>query len=110
MLTQNGLSVKIFADGADLAGIRALAANPLIEGFTTNPTLMRQAGIGDYEAFSRDVLEIIGDAPISLEVFSDDLTEMERQARKLAALGGNVYVKIPVTNTKGVTTTDVVRT
>jgi transaldolase len=109
MVTQNELSVKIFADGADLAGIRALAENPLIKGFTTNPTLMRQAGIADYEAFSREVLSVIGDAPISLEVFSDELEEMERQARRLAALGSNVYVKIPVTNTKRVSTTDLVR-
>ncbi len=110
MVAQNELSVKVFADGADLAGIRALAENPLIKGFTTNPTLMRQVGIADYEAFSREVLEIIGEAPISLEVFSDDLLEMERQARKLAALGGNVYVKIPITNTQQLSTMGLVHT
>ncbi|MGZ6982979.1 MAG: transaldolase [Ilumatobacteraceae bacterium] len=110
MVAHNDLSVKVFADGADLAGIRALIENPLIKGFTTNPTLMRQAGIADYLAFSREVLEVIGDAPISLEVFSDELPEMERQARKLAALGGNVYVKIPITNTERLSTMDLVHT
>lgn len=92
---------KIFADGADLRGMLEYAANPLIKGFTTNPTLMRQAGITDYEAFARDVLTHITDRPISFEVFSDEFDEMKRQAHKLAALGLNVVVKIPVTNTRG---------
>lgn len=95
------LSIKIFADGADLAGMLEYRDNPLIRGFTTNPTLMRQAGITDYEKFAREVLSHITEHPISFEVFSDEFDEMERQARKLAALGPNVVVKIPVTNTRG---------
>lgn len=94
------LQVKIFADGADLKGIATLAANPLIQGFTTNPTLMRKAGVTDYQAFSREVLQIVGTRPVSFEVFSDDFAEMEKQAREIASWGANVYVKIPVTNTK----------
>jgi transaldolase len=93
--------VKIFADGADKARIMELYANPLIKGFTTNPTLMHQVGITDYEGFARDLLASITDRPISLEVFSDDFTEMERQALKIGSWGENVFVKIPVTNTSG---------
>jgi transaldolase len=95
------LKIKIFADGADLAGIRTLRQNPLVKGFTTNPTLMKQSGITDYLGFSKEVVEVIDGLPISLEVFSDDFVEMNRQALKLASLGPNVYVKIPITNTKG---------
>jgi transaldolase len=95
------LRVQIFADGADLAAIKALALNPLIKGFTTNPTLMRASGITDYEAFAREVLPIVGDRPISFEVFADDFAEMIRQGRRIAAWGRNVYVKIPVTDTQG---------
>jgi transaldolase len=95
------LKVKVFADGADLAGITELYRNPIISGFTTNPTLMRQAGIDDYESFARAVLDAVPDRPISFEVFSDDWDEMERQAAKIASWGPNVYVKIPVTNTSG---------
>jgi len=95
------LGVKIFADGADKADILRLYANPEIKGFTTNPTLMRKAGITDYEAFAKDILSSITDRPISFEVFSDDMVEMERQALKIAAWGANVYVKIPVSNTLG---------
>ncbi len=95
------LRVKIFADGADLPGIAALAANPLIKGFTTNPTLMRQAGVHDYERFARELLALVPDRPISLEVFSDDFHEMEKQARRIAEWGPNVFVKVPVTNTAG---------
>ena len=95
------LKVKIFADGADRGGMLELYSNPLIKGFTTNPTLMRNAGITDYEAFARDIVTAIPDRPISLEVFSDDFDEMERQARRIASWGENVYVKIPVTNTHG---------
>lgn len=94
------LKVKIFADGADKAGIVDIGKHPLIKGFTTNPTLMRKAGITDYEKFSREVLELIGGRPISFEVFADDFSEMERQARLITTWGKNVYVKIPVTNTK----------
>ncbi len=96
-----GLRVKLFADGADLAGMAELAKHPLIRGFTTNPTLMRKAGISDYRQFARDVLALIPDRHVSFEVFSDDFTEMERQAFEIASWGDNVYVKIPVTNTAG---------
>jgi len=95
------LKIKIFADGADLEGILALAKNPLIKGFTTNPTLMRKAGVADYEAFARRLLEAIPDRPVSLEVFADEFSEMARQARVIASWGRNVNVKIPVTNTRG---------
>ena len=94
------LKVKIFADGADFDGMKQMYANPLIKGFTTNPTLMRKAGVQDYEAFSRQVIKAIPDRPISFEVFADDLKEMERQAFEIASWGDNVYVKIPITNTK----------
>jgi len=95
------LKVKIFADGADLKHIKALRDNPIIKGFTTNPTLMRAVGISDYERFSKDVIEIVDGAPLSLEVFADEFDEMESQARAIASWGANVFVKIPVTNTKG---------
>lgn len=95
-----GLKVKLFADGADLNGMREMAANPLIKGFTTNPTLMRKAGVADYAAFARDVLRIIPDRPVSFEVFADDFDEMEVQAHEIASWGRNVNVKIPVTNTR----------
>ena len=100
-ITAEMLSVEIFADGADRDSILKLAANPRIRGFTTNPTLMRKAGITDYESFARDILTGIGGRPISFEVFSDDFDEMYGQARKIATWGSNVYVKIPVTNTGG---------
>jgi transaldolase len=96
-----GLRVKIFADGADRNGIAQLAANPIIRGFTTNPTLMRAAGVTDYEGFARDVLEVVPERPISFEVMSDDFDEMERQALKISAWGENVFVKIPITNCSG---------
>ena len=95
------LKVKIFADGADYEGIVKMAKNPLIKGFTTNPTLMRKAGVNDYEAFARKVLAAIPDRPVSFEVFADDFASMAEQARAIAAGGPNVNVKIPVTNTKG---------
>jgi transaldolase len=94
------LKIKLFADGADKAAMLDLYRNPLIKGFTTNPTLMHKAGIANYEAFARDILSEIRDRPISLEVFADDFDEMERQGRLIASWGPNVYVKIPVTNTK----------
>jgi len=96
----DGLRVKIFADGADKAGMIEMAAKPFIKGLTTNPTLMRKAGIADYKAFALEVLTDIKDKPISFEVFSDDFEEMERQAIQIAGWADNVYVKIPVTNTK----------
>lgn len=101
MKSANDLTIKIFADGADEKGIKELAANRLIKGFTTNPTLMRAAGIADYEAFAKRVLEFVTESPISFEVFADEFDEMERQARKITAWGSNVYVKIPITNTRG---------
>jgi transaldolase len=97
----HALRVKIFADGADLEGIRALRQSPHIAGFTTNPTLMRKAGITDYRGFAAELAREITDRPISFEVFSDEFSEMERQASELGSLGANVYVKIPVTNTRG---------
>jgi len=94
------LSVKIFADGADLAGMVDMYRKPYISGFTTNPTLMNKAGIRDYRTFARQVLDAIPDRPISFEVFSDEFVDMERQATEIASWGPNVYVKIPVTNTR----------
>ena len=94
------LKVKLFADGADKEGMLEMYANPKISGFTTNPTLMKAAGITDYEKFSRDILACIDDKPVSLEVFSDDFNEMQRQALEISSWGENVYVKIPITNTK----------
>src|SRR5438093_11396911 len=95
------LKVKLFGDGADKATMLRLYNDSRIQGFTTNPTLMRKAGVKDYQRFAREILETIRDRPISFEVFADDFSEMERQARKIASWGDNVYVKIPVTNTKG---------
>ena len=95
------LQIKIFADGADQAGMLEMYRHPLIRGFTTNPTLMRKAGVADYAAFARDLLRQIPDRPISFEVFSDEFEEMEHQARQIASWGDQVYVKIPVTNTRG---------
>jgi transaldolase len=98
---QRRLAVKIFADGATLEDMRAWAQHPHIQGFTTNPTLMRKAGVGDYARFARDAVCAIPDRPISFEVFSDEFCEMECQAREIASWGRNVYVKIPITNTRG---------
>ncbi len=95
------LKVKLFADGADLAGIKEMAANPAIRGFTTNPTLMRKAGVSDYKAFALQALQVVGGRPISFEVFADEFGEMGKQAHEIASWGKNIYVKIPVTNTKG---------
>lgn len=94
------LSVKVFADGADLIGMQELYRKPYIQGFTTNPTLMRKAGVSDYRAFARQVLDAMPDRPISFEVFADNFDDMERQALEIASWGPNVYVKIPVTNTR----------
>lgn len=99
-MTVPALRTKIFADGAELDGMLALYRQPHIQGFTTNPTLMRKAGIRDYRAFAREVVAAIPDRPISFEVFSDEFDEMERQAREIATWGEHVYVKIPVTNTR----------
>lgn len=100
MKTVEQLKVKIFADGADRAGMLEMAAKPFIKGLTTNPTLMRKAGIKDYAAFAKEILTDIRDKPLSFEVFSDDFDDMERQAMEIASWGGNVYVKVPVTNTR----------
>ncbi len=102
------LRVKIFADGADKAAMLALYAKPWVRGFTTNPTLMRKAGVSDYEPFAREILAAIPDRPISFEVFADEFPEMERQARKIAGWGDNVYVKIPITNTRGESSLDLI--
>ena len=96
----SNLEVKIFADGADLIGMKEMYANPIIKGFTTNPTLMRKAGIRDYYSFAKEVISAIPDRPISFEVFADEFEMMERQAFEIASWGKNVNVKIPVTNTK----------
>ena len=99
--TLDALRIKIFADGANKAGMLEMARKPYIAGLTTNPTLMRKAGIVDYRAFAREIVSAIPDRPISFEVFSDEFTDMERQANEIASWGAHVYVKIPVTNTRG---------
>jgi transaldolase len=101
MTTVQELKIKLFADGADKAGMLEMYANPLIKGFTTNPTLMRKAGVSDYQAFAKEIVSLIPDRPLSFEVFSDEFPEMERQALAIGSWGKNVYVKIPITNSKG---------
>jgi transaldolase len=103
------LKVRIFADGADSAAIASLAARPYVAGFTTNPTLMRKAGVADYRSFAREVLGIVGDRPVSFEVIADEFAEMERQAREIGSWGQNVYVKVPVTNTRREPALDLIR-
>jgi len=103
------LKVKLFADGADLPVISRMAANPLIKGFTTNPTLMRQAGVSNYRDFARGVLKVVTDRPVSFEVFSDEFEEMELQALEIASWGKNVFVKIPITNTRGESSAQLIR-
>ncbi|MDB2324248.1 transaldolase [Alphaproteobacteria bacterium] len=102
------LKVKIFSDGADLSSIKQLSTNPFIKGFTTNPTLISKAGVTDYEAFAKEAIGIVGEKPISFEVFTDDIDEMLAQARKIASWGNNVSVKIPVINTKGISTKSII--
>jgi transaldolase len=102
------LKVKLFADGAERTGILKMYENPLIRGFTTNPTLMRKAGITDYEAFAKDIVSAVPDRPLSLEVFADEFDEMERQALKISRWGDNVYTKIPVTNTRRESSLDLI--
>jgi transaldolase len=101
MKSLNDLTIQLYADGADKAGILDLYAKPYIKGLTTNPSLMKKAGIKDYEAFAKDILQTVTAKPISLEVFTDDFTEMKRQGLKISALGKNVYTKIPITNSRG---------
>jgi len=103
------IKIKLFADGANLTEIEALYSDPRIAGFTTNPTLMRKAGVRDYCNFARKVLEIVPDRPVSFEVFADDLDEMQAQARIIASWGKNINVKVPVTNTKGVSLARIIR-
>jgi transaldolase len=105
----NGLKVKLFADGADKAGMLEMYANPLIKGFTTNPTLMHKAGVRDYQSFAREIAAAIPDRPISLEVFADEFDEMERQALEISSWGENINVKIPVMNTKRQPSYDLLR-
>jgi transaldolase len=109
MKTLDDLSVKIFADGADKADMLRLYRNPLIKGFTTNPTLMHKAGVSDYCAFAHEIIAAIPDRPISFEVFSDEFDEMERQALEISSWGENVCVKVPVTNTRGESSGELVR-
>ena len=109
MRSVSELKIKLFADGADKAQILQAHANPLIRGFTTNPTLMRAAGVKDYEIFAHEILEVVTDRPISFEVFADEFCEMERQAHKIAGWGENVNVKIPVTNTRRESSMELVR-
>jgi len=109
MKSLNDLKVHVYADGADKAGILDLYAKPHIKGLTTNPTLMKKAGIKNYEVFARDILQTVTAKPISLEVFSDDFAEMKRQALKIAGWGKNVYVKIPITNSRGETSIPLIR-
>jgi len=101
--------IKLFADGADKAGMLEMYQNPRIDGFTTNPTLMRKAGISNYETFAKEILKAIQDKPLSFEVFADDLNEMERQALEIKTWGSNVYVKIPVMNTQRVSTVPLIQ-
>jgi transaldolase len=103
------LSIKIFADGADKAGMLEMYKSPLIKGFTTNPTLMRKAGVDDYKSFAQDIVKAIPDRPISLEVFSDEFDEMERQALEIASWGNNINIKIPVMNTRRQVSYELVR-
>ena len=104
------LKIKIFADGANLEGIKSAIQNPLVSGFTTNPTLMKASGIKDYKSFAFDALKIVENLPISFEVFSDDLDEMYEQAKEIGSWGKNVNVKIPITNTKGHSCKELVKT
>jgi transaldolase len=109
MISLDNLHVQIYADGADKAGILDLYGKPYIKGLTTNPTLMKKAGIKDYEAFAKDILQTVTAKPISLEVFSDEFAEMKRQALKIAVWGKNVYVKIPITNSRGESSLPLIR-
>jgi transaldolase len=108
-VNNSALDIKIFADGADIDGILELAENPLIKGFTTNPTLMHRAGVVDYERFAREVLDVVREVPVSFEVIADSFEDMARQARKIATWGDNVYVKIPITNTSAESSTELIR-
>ena len=107
-MTREDFRIKIFADGADINGMREEYKKGYVSGFTTNPTLMKKAGVKDYEAFAKEIAKEITDLPLSFEVFSDDFESMEREARKIGSWGDNIYIKIPVTNTKAQSTTDLI--
>ncbi len=106
---KNDLKIKIFADGADIENIKTLCKNDLIKGFTTNPSLMKKKGIVNYKKFAREVLEITENKPVSFEIFADDIDEMEQQALEISKWGKNINVKIPITNTKGQSTNDLIK-
>ncbi len=108
-MTINDLKIKIFADGADLISIEKLNSNEIISGFTTNPSLMKKAGVKDYKKFCQEVLKITKDKPVSFEIFSDDLNEMYDQAQEIASWGENIFVKIPITNSKGEKTSGIIK-
>jgi transaldolase len=105
-----GLRIKLFMDGADAAAMRDAYRDRLVSGFTTNPTLMRKAGVTDYEGFAREIIAAIPDLPVSFEVFADDFPTMEREARKIASWGGDTFIKIPITNTKGASAIPLIQT
>jgi transaldolase len=109
MKSLNELTIQLYADGADKAGILDLYSKPYIKGLTTNPSLMKKAGIKNYEAFAKDILQAVTAKPISLEVFTDDFTDMRRQALKISSWGPNVYTKIPITNARGETSLPLIR-
>ena len=108
-MTRDDFRIKIFADGADINGMKEVYNAGYVSGFTTNPTLMKKAGVLDYEAFAREIVREITNLPLSFEVFSDDLADMEKEARKIGNWADNVYIKIPVTNTKGETTAGLIK-
>lgn len=109
MKSLNDLKIQLYADGADKAGILDLYSKPYIKGLTTNPSLMKKAGIKDYEAFAKDILQTVTAKPISLEVFTDDFVDMKRQALKISSFGKNVYTKIPITNSRGESSLPLIR-
>ena len=108
-MTRDDFKIKIFADGADIEGMREEYKKGYVSGFTTNPTLMKKAGVKDYESFAKEIAKEIIDLPLSFEVFSDDVETMEKEARKIGSWGDNIYIKIPVTNTKGESTTGLIK-
>jgi transaldolase len=108
-MNRNDFEIKIFADGADIEGMREEYKKGYVSGFTTNPTLMKKAGVKDYEAFAIEIAKEITDLPLSFEVFSDDIESMEKEARKIGSWGDNIYIKIPVTNTKGESTAGLIK-
>jgi len=108
-MTRDDFKIKIYADGADIGGMKEMYREGYVSGFTTNPTLMKKAGVSDYEAFAREIAKEITDFPLSFEVFSDDFETMEKEARKIGSWGDNIFIKLPVTNTKGESTADLIK-